>query len=66
MGRIQVHRALQQFKRAGIAVGIESRNTRHRAQREIVRAEVGRRFPQRVIDFGQPKAVLKRRSDPDR
>ena len=65
IGRIQLHRALQQFERAGIAVGIESDNTRHRAQREIVCAEAGRRLMQRVIDLGQPQALLKRRSDPD-
>ena len=52
-------------KRAGIAVGIERGDTRHRAQRKIVCAEAGRRLMQRVIDLGQPQALLKRRSDPD-
>ena len=65
MVRVQLHRALEQFERAGIAVGIERQNTGHRAQREIVGAEVGRRLSQRVIDLGQPQALLKRRSDPD-
>ena len=66
MVRIPFHRAIEQFERAGIAVGIEREHAGHRPQREVVRAEVGRRLAQRVIDLGQPQAWLQRRRDPGR
>ena len=66
MVRVHLQRAIEQFQRAGIAVGIEGENAGHGAQRQIVGAEAGRRLPQRVIDLGQPQAWLQRRRDPDR
>ena len=65
MVRVHLQRAIEQFQRAGIAVGVEGENTGHGAQRQIVGAEAGRRFSQRVIDLGQPQAWLQRRGDPD-
>ena len=66
MVRVDLQRAIEQFERAGVAVGIEGENAGHGAQRQIVGAEAGRRLSQRVIDLGQPQTWLQRRRDPDR
>ena len=65
MVRVHLQRAIEQLQRAGIAVGVQGKNAGHRAQRQIVCAEAGGRFSQRVIDLGQPQARLQCRRDPD-
>ena len=53
--RVLFHRAVEQFDRARISLGVERQHARHRPEREVVRTEVIARFSQRVIDLRNAK-----------
>src|SRR5215212_52032 len=61
---ILLHRAIQQFERTCISLGIEREHARHGPECEVVGTEVCAGFSLRVVDFRKPKAWLQRGGNP--